>query len=107
MILNIILIAIIAILIIGMIINKKMRLAVQKYILKAELNSFTKKATLDMVEKVQRSDLDERMVIVIAATINKFPYLNIIPKKLLIDLLKKFVQNIFDQVKDLLKAEVK
>ena len=98
------LIGIIALLILLIImrVKTKFRLMVQNLIYKSETGDIVKGKLYDMVDRVQKSDLDEKMVAVISEILALVPILRLIPKSLVVKILNNYVQKIFDQVKNLL-----
>lgn len=88
--------------------SKNYRLLVQKLIYKAEIGTLTKNRMYDAVVRLEKSDLDDRMILVISELMQQIPLLPLIlPKKVLIVLLQRSVQRIFNQVKKLLDANRK
>ena len=80
-----------------------------KFITKAEYGKLSKDALYDIVTKIHRSDLDERMVLVMAETIRSIPILGIalklLPKPIFVTWLNKQVQGIFNFAEVALKGE--
>ena len=74
------------------ILNAKFRRAVYVFISKAEVTNITKDTLFETIDKIQDSDLDERMVYVIAEIIRSFPLLSLIPKIILVKFLNFYVQ---------------
>lgn len=88
--------------------SKNYRLLVQKLIYKAEIGTLTKNRMYDAVVRLEKSDLDDRMILVISELMQQIPLLPLIlPKRILIVLLQRSVQRIFNQVKKLLDANRK
>lgn len=88
--------------------SKNYRLLVQKLIYKAEIGTLTKNRMYDAVVRLEKSDLDDRMILVISELMQQIPVLPLIlPKKVLIVILQRSVQRIFNQVKKLLDANRK
>ena len=88
--------------------SKNYRLLVQKLIYKAEIGTLTKNRMYDAVVRLEKSDLDDRMILVISELMQQIPLLPLIlPKRILIVLLQRSVQRIFNQVKKLLDANAK
>lgn len=88
--------------------SKNYRLLVQKLIYKAEVGTLTKNRMYDAVVRLEKSDLDDRMILVISELMQQIPLLPLIlPKRILIVLLQRSVQRIFNQVKKLLDANRK
>lgn len=79
-----------------------------KFITKAEYGKLSKDALYDIVSKIHRSDLDERMVLVMAETIRSIPILGIafkiLPKPIVVAWLNKQVQGIFNFAEVALKG---
>lgn len=79
-----------------------------KFITKAEYGKLSKDALYDIVSKIHRSDLDERMVLVMAETIRSIPILGIafkiLPKPIVVTWLNKQVQGIFNFAEVALKG---
>lgn len=79
-----------------------------KFITKAEYGKLSKDALYDIVSKIHRSDLDERMVLVMAETIRSIPILGIafkiLPKAIVVTWLNKQVQGIFNFAEVALKG---
>lgn len=79
-----------------------------KFITKAEYGKLSKDALYDIVSKIHRSDLDERMVLVIAEAIRSIPILGIafkiLPKPIVVAWLNKQVQGIFNFAEVALKG---
>lgn len=90
--------------------NAKGRLGerIIKFITKAEYGKLSKDALYDIVTKIHRSDLDERMVLVMAETIRSIPILGIafkfLPKPFVVTWLNKQVQGIFNFAEVALKG---
>nr|DAP68607.1 MAG TPA: hypothetical protein [Caudoviricetes sp.] len=90
--------------------NAKGRLGerIIKFITKAEYGKLSKDALYDIVTKIHRSDLDERMVLVMAETIRSIPILGIafkfLPKPFVVIWLNKQVQGIFNFAEVALKG---
>lgn len=85
--------------------SKNYRLLVQKLIYKAEIGKLAKSRMYNAVVRFEDSDLDERMVLVLAELLQRIPVLPLImPKRILIPLLQRSVQRIFNQIKKLLDA---
>lgn len=85
--------------------SKNYRLLVQKLIYKAEVGKLAKNRMYDAVVRLEQSDLDDRMILVLAELLQQIPVLPlIIPKRILIPLLQRSVQRIFNQIKKLLDA---
>jgi hypothetical protein len=90
--------------------NAKGRLGerIIKFITKAEYGKLSKDALYDIVTKIHRSDLDERMVLVMAETIRSIPILGIafkfLPKPIVVTWLNKQVQGIFNFAEVALKG---
>lgn len=79
-----------------------------KFITKAEYGKLSKDALYDIVSKIHRSDLDERMVLVMAETIRSIPILGIafkiLPKAIVVAWLNRQVQGIFNFAEVALKG---
>lgn len=85
--------------------SKNYRLLVQKLIYKAEIGKLAKNKMYDAVVRLEQSELDDRMILVLAELLQQIPILPlIIPKRILIPLLQRSVQRIFNQIKKLLDA---
>ena len=84
--------------------SKSARKAVYKYIADAESSKTPRKAVYNIMDKIQRSDLDERMVEVIATILCNVPLLRIIPRPIIVNVLNNYVQKSFNNVKVLLDA---
>ena len=85
--------------------SKNYRLLVQKLIYKAEIGKLAKSRMYNVIIKLEKSNLDDRMVLVLAELMQRIPILPlIIPKRLLIPILQRSVQRIFNQIKKLLDA---
>ena len=87
------------------ILNAKFRRAVYVFISKAEVTNITKDTLFETIDKIQDSDLDERMVYVIAEIIRSFPLLSLIPKVILVKFLNFYVQKAFNGIKVLLDTK--
>ena len=99
-------ISIILLFIIIMAVNKNYRLLVQKLIYKAEIGTLVKNKMYNTVVKIESSDVDDRMILVLAELMQSIPVLPlIIPKRILIPLLQRSVQRIFNQIKKLLHTQ--
>lgn len=81
------------------------RKKIYKYMAEAEAGALSYSALAKTVDKIQQSDLDERMVLVIAKIITSFPLLKLLPTSLVAKYLNGLVQKAFDKVKLLLKAK--
>lgn len=97
-------IVVILVILIGVFLNKKFRSFVYDLMAKAEENKLTYDVSTSTIDKLQKSDLDERMVLVIANIIHSLPILHILPKSFVISFLNNYVQKAFNNIKDLLKA---
>lgn len=79
-----------------------------KFITKAEYGKLSKDALYEIVSKIHRSDLDERMVLVMAEAIRSIPILGIafkvLPKAIVVTWLNKQVQGIFNFAEVALKG---
>lgn len=79
-----------------------------KFITKAEYGKLSKDALYEIVTKIHRSDLDERMVLVMAEAIRSIPILGIafkiLPKPIVVTWLNKQVQGIFNFAEVALKG---
>ncbi len=79
------------------------------FITQVEYGKLSKTALADTIEKIQRSDLDERMVLVMANAIKTIPFLNllfnIIPRPIFIAWLNGRVQDTFNVIKGTLRGE--
>ena len=85
--------------------SKNYRLLVQKLIYKAEVGKLAKNRMYDAVVRLEQSELDDRMILVLAELLQQIPVLPlIIPKRILVPLLQRSVQRIFNQIKKLLDA---
>lgn len=82
--------------------NHKFRLYVQEQILKSEKGELIKGRIYKSIKDLEDSDVDDRMILVIAQIIHSLPILSIIPELLVVSVLRWYVQKIFDQVRDLL-----
>lgn len=89
-------------LVVSFILMSKFRLLIQKLILQSETGRLMADKAYKAVVKTQDSDLDERMVAVIAYVITKLPIIRLLPAHWVVTALNWYVQKIFDQVKDLL-----
>lgn len=90
--------------------NGKVRALAYKYIPEAEDGSIVatiKKGAYETLDKIQRSDLDERMVQVMAVVIQQVPLLRILPTSAVEGYVNKLVQAAFNNVKASLKVEPK
>lgn len=87
------------------VLNTKFRRAVYVFISKAEVANITKDTLFETIDKIQDSDLDERMVYVIAEIIRSFPLLSLIPKIILVKFLNFYVQKAFNGIKILLDTK--
>lgn len=82
--------------------NHRFRLYVQDQILKSEKGELIKGRIYKSIKDLEDSDVDDRMIVVIAQIIHSLPILSIIPELLVVSVLRWYVQKIFDQVRDLL-----
>ena len=89
-------------LIIVLSLNHRFRLYVQEQILKSEKGELLRGRIYKSIKDLEDSDVDDRMIAVIAQIIHSLPILSIIPELLVVSILRWYVQKIFDQVKDLL-----
>lgn len=96
-----ILLVILAVIILGIVFRKK----IYKYMADAEAGAITAKSLSISISKLQDSDLDERMVLVIAKIITSFPILKLLPQKWVVSFLNTLVQRMFNSVKALLDAK--
>lgn len=87
------------------VINIKFRRAVYVFISKAEVATISKDTLFETVDKIQNSDLDERMVFVIVEIIRSFPILSLIPRFVLVKFLNFYVQKAFNGIKILLDTK--
>lgn len=87
------------------VLNTKFRRAVYVFISKAEVANITKDTLFETIDKIQDSDLDDRMVYVIAEIIRSFPLLSLIPKIILVKFLNFYVQKAFNGIKILLDTK--
>lgn len=90
--------------------NGKVRAMAYKYIPEAEDGSIKdtlKNGAYETLDKIQRSDLDERMVQVMAVVIQQIPLLRILPTSAIEGYVNKLVQTAFDNIKAALKVEPK
>ena len=97
----------IVILIVLFFLNRSFRNMVYNLMAKAEENQLSYEVLHTTVDKIHRSDLDDRMVLVIASVLNSFPILSLIPKPIIVSFLNNYVQSSFDRVKSLLHAKSK
>ena len=99
---NLTLVVILAIILLIILFNNKLRRLAAKYIPLAEDGTLVKTfktSTLNFVNKVQDSDMDDRLVEVIAAIIQAIPFLRIIPNAVLTKFLRGVVQSTFNVIK--------
>lgn len=89
-------------LIIVLSLNHRFRLYVQEQILKSEKGELLRGRIYKSIKDLEDSDVDDRMIAVIAQIIHSLPVLSIIPELFVVSILRWYVQKIFDQVKDLL-----
>ena len=90
--------------------NGKVRAVAYKYIPEAEDGSLLatiKQGAYATLDKIQRSDLDERMVQVMAVVIQQIPLLRILPTSAIEGYVNKLVQSAFNNVKASLKVTPK
>lgn len=87
------------------VINTKFRRAVYVFISKAEIANISKDTLFETVDKIQNSDLDDRMVYVIVEIIRSFPLLSLIPRFILVKFLNFYVQKAFNGIKILLDTK--
>ena len=90
--------------------NGKVRAVAYKYIPEAEDGSILatiKQGAYVTLDKIQRSDLDERMVQVMAVVIQQIPLLRILPTSAIEGYVNKLVQSAFNNVKASLKVTPK
>lgn len=99
---NLTLVVVLAILLLIILFNNKLRRLAAKYIPLAEDGTLVKTfktSTLNFVNKVQDSDMDDRLVEVIAAIIQAVPFLRLIPNVVLTKFLRGVVQSTFNVIK--------
>ena len=99
---NLTLIVVLAIILLIVLFNNKLRRLAARYIPLAEDGALVKTfktSTLNFVNKVQDSDMDDRLVEVIAAIIQAIPFLRIIPNVILTKFLRGIVQSTFNVIK--------
>lgn len=99
---NLTLVVILAIILLIILFNNKLRRLAAKYIPLAEDGTLVKTfktSTLNFVNKVQDSDMDDRLVEVIAAIIQAVPFLRLIPNVVLTKFLRGVVQSTFNVIK--------
>lgn len=99
---GIIVIILIVVLFTVLLLNHKFRLYVQEQILKSEKGELIKGRIYKSIKYLEDSDVDDKMIVVIAELIHSIPLLSIIPELIVVNFLRWYVQKIFDQVKDLL-----
>lgn len=90
--------------IIGVICLIYLRKKIYKLMVDAETGALTAEGLSHVISKIQESDWDDRMVLVVAKLITSLPILKFLPTKYVAKVLNKMVQSSFDKVKDLLKA---
>ena len=93
--------------IIVLVFNSKFRAKVYNLIAQAEIGTLSKESLVKSIDKIQRGDLDERMVLVMASIIQLVPVLNLIPKSILTPFLNKYTQKAFNRIKLALKTTPK
>lgn len=80
-----------------------------RFITQAEYGKLSKAALADTIEKIQRSDLDDRMVLVMAEAIKSLPVLNVmfalVPRPLFVAWLNNRVQDVFEVIKGTLRGQ--
>lgn len=99
---GLIVIFLVLVLIFVLLLNHRFRLYVQDQILKSEKGELIKGRIYKSIKDLEDSDVDDRMILVIAQIIHSLPILSIIPELLVVSVLRWYVQKIFDQVRDLL-----
>ena len=99
-----ILIILLIIIIVYLIFNSKFRAKVYNLIAQAEIGALSKESLVKSIDKIQRGDLDERMVLVMASIVQLLPVLNLVPKSILVPFLNKYTQKAFDRIKLALRA---
>lgn len=98
-----IIIPIILIILISFII--KFRKKIYEFMVDAETGALTYHSLSVSIDKIQKSDLDDRMIAVIANLITSFPILKLLPQKWVVSFLNKIVQKSFDSMKAMLDAK--
>ena len=73
--------------IIVLVFNSKFRAKVYNLIAQAEIGALSKESLVKSIDKIQRGDLDERMVLVMASIIQLVPVLNLVPTGILTHIL--------------------
>ena len=97
-----IIVVLILITIIGFWIARK---RILKYMAQAEAGAITAEGLAGVIQKIQDSDWDDRMILVVAKLITTNPILWWLPTRLVAKLLNWMVQGTFNSVKDLLHAK--
>lgn len=93
--------------IIVLVFNSKFRAKVYNLIAQAEIGTLSKESLVKSIDKIQRGDLDERMVLVMASIIQLVPVLNLVPTGILTPILNKYTQKAFNRIKLALKTTPK
>lgn len=93
--------------IIVLVFNSKFRAKVYNLIAQAEIGTLSKESLVKSIDKIQRGDLDERMVLVMASIIQLVPVLNLVPTGILTPILNKYTQKTFNRIKLALKTTPK
>ena len=93
--------------IIVLVFNSKFRAKVYNLIAQAEIGALSKESLVKSIDKIQRGDLDERMVLVMASIIQLVPVLNLVPTGILTPILNKYTQKAFNRIKLALKTTPK
>ena len=87
----------------------KFKSSVITMITKARYGKISKEALGNIINKIQKSDLDDRMVLVMAEIIHTIPFINmlyiLIPKPVFVKFLNSAVQNIFNSIEVSLKGD--
>lgn len=81
------------------------RKRILKYMAQAEAGAITAEGLAGVIQKIQDSDWDDRMILVVAKLITTNPILWWLPTRLVAKLLNWMVQGTFNSVKDLLHAK--
>ncbi len=85
-------------------INKKLLAQTIKIISAAESRVLIHDEIIPLIEKIRKSDMDERMVEVIATLMHSVPFIKLIPKSIAVKILNNYVQKAFDLVESALDA---
>ena len=106
---SLLVIVILVLVIVGIKVNGSIRKLAYKYIPEAEDGTIVrhfKKGALDAITRLQNSDLDERMVEVIAVLLQQIPILRIIPFSTATKYLNALAQKSFDNVTKALNTSI-